>query len=572
MPRLTRQDLLGADLVWTLALTLRGTTYYLSTDISEPGGDDSPGLLPGGLAPVSWSLESRPTDTGVGEVEVSLSFLWAVVLDIAEDSWAASQALGWDLGDSTAELSLSVKNANWADRQVILTGRVIEPEYGARGEDVTLTLAQDVADDRGRIIASTMRVDETTFPASGTVSVPDSTTGFAYPFVIGYPGDRTTPGNTDIYPAVPAPLKRISFSTNDNSVQTCDFLLSYGHCGRESELSAGTVRIYLMSKYDPGAGALYTQDLTVSRTYDDLGVPVTIATAPVFVPATGVPLVESDDEAFAGWEGVGGVQFDGRTLEYAGDVVRYLLGRSTAPVAPVRQSVVDQLNGFRLAGYINAETTPWQVLYRDVLPLLPVSVIPGPSGWELVYWNVRATEDDALEHIDTAKMRAERASRVRYSNVREVQNLVSVAYRVRADTGQPTETYYLAPEQWLAGSAIDGRGTTVVRSPIATESARRYGVLPGAALQSPMLWDTATAAAVASWRLRWFSQTRIRVDYTVPQHLQYLRPGDVVLLTDTEVAFSARPFFVVGVTMGPGDAVLSLESIPDVYRTAPQST
>lgn len=568
MPRLTRSDLLRGDLIWVLRLTLRGTDYYLSTDTSTPTGD-GPAFLPGGLSPVSWSLESTPTDTGVGEVEVQLSLLWEVVLDIAEDSWAASQALGWDLGDSTAELSLYIDGDPWESRQVILSGRVIEPEYGARGEGVALTLAQDVADDRGRVVSATMKLGEDTFPASGTVSVPDSTVGFSYPFVIGYPGLRDS-GATDIYPATPAPLKRISFSTDDNSAQSCDFLLSYGHCGEEDELSAGTVRIYLMNKYDPQAGAVFTQDLTVTRDYDDLGVPITIATAPVFVPATGKPLIKSDDEAFAGWDGVGGVQFDGRTLEYAGDVVQYLLGRSTAPVAPVRRSIVDQLNGYRLAGYINAETTPWEVLYRDVLPLLPVSIIPGPNGWELVYWDVRATEAAALEHIDTSIMRAERSSRVSYTSVRQVSNLVSVAYRVRADTGQPTETLYLAPDQWIAEHSTSGTGTTVIASPIATESARRYGVLPAPAVQSAMLWDTATADAVAAWRLRWFCQSRLQVRYTVPQHLQYLRPGDVVLLTDPEVSMSGRPFFVTGVTMGPGDAELSLESIPDVYRTAPQ--
>ena len=568
MPALTRGDLLGADLVWALSLTLRGTTYYLSTDLSEPGGDDSPGLLPGGLSPVSWSLRSTPTDTGVGEVEVQLSLQWEAVAETAEDSWAASQALGWDLGDSTAELALCTRNGAWASRQVVLSGRVIEPEYGARGEGVSLTLAQDTADDRGRLISATMRLGEATFPASGTVSVPDSTVGFSYPFVLGYPGLRDS-GATDIYPATPAPLSRISFSTSDNSVQSCDFLLSYGHVGLPSELSAGTVRIYLMNRYDPQAGALYTQDLTVTQTHDDLGVPVTIATAPVW-PTTGVPLIKADDQAYAGWDGVGGIQHDGRTLEYAGDVVQYLLGRSSAPVAPVRRSIVDQLNGFRLAGYINAETTPWEVLYRDVLPLLPVSIIPGADGWRLLYWNVRATEADALEHIDTETMRAERSSRVRYTSVRGVSNLISIEYRVRADTGQPTETLYLAPEQWVSEHSTTGTGTTIVRSPIATESARRYGVMPARAVRSPMLWDKATAGAVASWMLRWFCQTRIQVEYTVPQHLQYLRPGDVVTLTDPGVSFDGRPFFVTGVSMGPGDQKLTLESIPDVYRTAPQ--
>ena len=570
MGTLTRGDMLDADLIWVLALTVRGTTYYLSTESDNIAGD-GPGVILGGLAPVDVVIESSPTDRGIAESEVQVSILWTVTARNSGESWASSQALGWDIGDTTGELSLYRRGSAWASRQVVIEGQAIEPQYGSRDEPVEMTIARDTADDTSRLISSTMVLDRETFPGppgSGTETCPEESFGFSYPFVIGYPGHREV-GDPDA-PAVPAPISEISIVTFDNRSVIAKALLSYGHCGTPSEVSSGLVQMYIMNKRDPSAAVppAYLQNVGVSHTYDAFGVPVTLADIPV--RTSGNPFFSSDDEVYAGWQTVGGILVNGDVLQYAGDVVAYLLGRSTMRTAPVRQSVVDKLNNFKLAGYINAETSMWDILQADILPILPVSCVPGPFGWALVWWDLDATAADALEHIDTTTMRAQRKGMVRYSNVRQVANKITVQYRVRADSGQSAKSVTLAPQQWLDSGGVSTSTALVYSHPLATASATRYGVRDGTAVQSPMLWDDATAVAVASWLLRRECGTRRTVAYLCPQHLQYLRPGDVVTITDADIGFSAEVCHVTSVQMGPGDVVIEFETLPDIIRTAPQ--
>jgi hypothetical protein len=568
MGTLTRGDMLDADLIWVLALTVRGTTYYLSTESDNISGD-GPGVILGGLSPIDVVIESSPTDRGIAESEVQVAFLWTVTARNSGESWANSQALGWDMGDVTGELSLYRKGASWASRQVVIEGQAIEPQYGSRDEPVEMTIARDSADDTSRLISSTMTITRETFPGppgSATETCPEESFGFAYPFVIGYPGHRD--GLDPDAPATPSPISEISIVDFDNRLVIAKALLSYGHCGTPSEASSGSVRLYIMNKRDPSTATAYLQDVAISHTYDAFGVPVTVAMIPV--RTAGKPYFASDDEVYAGWQTVGGILVNGDVLQYAGDVVAYLLGRSTMRTAPVRQSVVDKLNGFKLAGYVNEQTSMWDILQADILPILPVSCVPGPLGWALVWWNLDATAADALEHIDTDTMRVQRKGMVRYSNVRQVANKITVQYRVRADSGQPTKTLTLAPQQWFDSGGNSTQSAVAYSHPLATASATRYGVRDGKAVQSPMLWDDATAVAVASWMLRRDCGTRRTVAYLCPQHLQYLRPGNVVTITDNDIGFSAEVCHVTSVQMGPGDVVIEFETLPDIIRTAPQ--
>ena len=93
------------------------------------------------------------------------------------------------------------------------------------------------------------------------------------------------------------------------------------------------------------------------------------------------------------------------------------------------------------------------------------------------------------------------------------------------------------------GLRFGGATATLTRSywadPVLATSVGRYGIRRET-LETAIVADVLTAEHVLAWRSRrWALPSRV-VDYTCPQRWAWIEPGDLVTVTDPELAWSKR--------------------------------
>lgn len=531
-PRRTVADLSdpAAPPVIVLSLWLDGVVYRFGTS-ALPGLDIGPGLADDG----GYAEESSPGDLGVGERQALLTVLPGT--DDATALRAALLATAGDPGSAWGELAQVTAADTWERREVLLWGPMREPEWAEAADPIRLVIAEELADDGGALLDVGAAADSSTWPPDGTLAVDERARGMLPPLIIGQPGLPRGDDDAEDLPAVPVPVVRLNVATADNSVSDATIAVA-GQ--RLPDTAYGSVRLYNMSRYQPSSPQKYDQEFGVVITADADGreVSTVVATAPG--AGTFSLIIQGGDEIYAAYEG--------STRQGAGDVIAWALGQSTLRVAPVRPAVIAALNRYRLDGYLNQPIGPVEWLRSDVLPLLPVSMTPGPRGWEVTYWRLDAGAADADWEIDTARDGWQRLTPVRRTDASAVRNKVSISFAPRADTGAYTRRLGLAP-------AADPAGWPLQRyeaHPLARASAARYGVRAADDLQTALVWDPATAGLILADRLRLQAVTRLEVSYEAPAWGQALRLGDVVLLTDTPAGLSRVPCWVVGVSRAAG--------------------
>lgn len=564
MGRYTRADLLPpARLVWLVELTLRGRVYRFASEPVAVDSDAGPLLFLEGLSPIKFAEESGPEDLGVGERDVGIQVLFGVGADPGALGWAALAEGGHDLGDARGEVSLIRQGDPFERREVVLAGRLIRPEYGARAEPVRFSVVEEPTEDRGQVPTDREVVGVDTWPGSGVLVASDSAKGQQYPLVIGQPGTILGSDTADLFPGVPGLLVRIS-QTGDNSSTDAELVIARGHIAA-CTAGAAAVRVYNVSKYDPGSLVKYDQTYPCTAGVDAFGQQVTKVT----VPGTGITglLVEDGDEIHASIIAGGGAIYDGRPARDAVDVIRYLLGLSTLRLPALVPHVEERLRGYKFDFFTNESASPWEILRQDVLPWLPVSLMFGDGGAELVFWDFDATEADAIDVINPSTRGGQRAGPVKFSDASKLYNQLRIRFARRSDSGAYLRELTMGP---LRSEASD----RYIVDPYAVESYSRHQgprgePLVGTPLEASTIDDPATAAAVLRWRLRLHGSTRRRLSYLLPQEYQYLRPGDVVLVTDGEVALDRALCHVRRVERGPGDVQIELATVPNFIRTAP---
>lgn len=213
----------------------------------------------------------------------------------------------------------------------------------------------------------------------------------------------------------------------------------------------------------------------------------------------------------------------------AGDVLIDAYAASTLRVdLPAFEVARERLNRWKLAGYLDRSVTPSEWVRSQVLSIVPVSVVPGPAGLRPVLWPwLDGPDDTGRPLVDGQGI--ELVDPVRYEDGDEVGR-VSFAYAVRADTGAPTLTAIAAAPTTAYGASGPRRGVEDI--------------------ESEVVWDTATAGALAHARLRyqgWGPRT-IRAHaldprYDVGGDLE-LYAGDVVRLTSDRYGWTERPAVV----------------------------
>lgn len=515
MARLTRSDLVAADAVWLFVLTYAGQTYYIATERADvtsvsPAGTTTLSFRPG-LTPLTDIVQALAIVTSAPELRsVALEFWWDDQGSRAKDIATLIEE-GHDLAAARGEVSLWVRGTQWEDRLIVVDGRCREPEYGARGEPIALTVEDEPLDDRAFLVDASVNSDA--WPLAL-----DEHYGDVYPFVFGQPGVFVALDGTTYYcPGSPAICVQ-------QTAKKAEILLIAGH-----HVAANEVRVC----YNTGSTSGWEDEgpFSVTNTFDSVGRPC----ATVDVSGGSLTLQEAG-EYYTAWSG-GSAAFDRfgtGAIASAGQLMRNLASMSSVKVDSAAFAALADRLPWLVGGYVDdPEVTPLQYLQDVVLPMLPVGLMIGDSGGlGPVLWRYDATQADAVDHLEIGPG-VSRVSRVRYERVpREIAQRIHCSFAVDGATDRPHLHYELHPQRQTAEEST---------SAFAIASARRY-VFPGEMLRSltvelPIVWSPTTAARVAHWRIRRDGYAPRLVEYDVLVDRGWLRPGDVVTITDSELAW-----------------------------------
>lgn len=541
----TSAELRGAELHWLLTIQVGGRTIRVS-DVACAVSEARTGETHAYSARLVTAEAPRVEIGDGGDLpEASASVAW---LQAESDAWGA-MADGDDLSDATGELALWVSGLDYATRQVVVAGRLDVTGYGDVGETVEATLFVSLGDDLGLIPPPELTVTAERWPrasASG-MTLPDDAVGTTYPLAVGAPGydpSLTTLTGWPVY------VVELDDSDRSNVTNAAVVLI---HAG-EAACVGSTVTLWNLE-----TGLSASVSVTLSR--DAAGSPVSIATVTggTLSISEGQPLAVSAQSSTP----IGAVGPSDRAggLYAAGDVVRWLLTQCTARVDfGAMDGDLEALNRYRLDGVFNAETSPMEVVQRDILPILPCSWYTAPGGIAIRAWPVDATEADCVARIGP-DYGCNRASKVQPTPIAEVYDAFRIEYGLDLEGDIPKRGISLVAE-------ADPTDAEQVSSPHCRPPNARSGLPPtryaprwAPTLTAELVNDYATAFSAVNARARMEGRVRRSVEYDCPQEHQSIPPGSPVWWVDTDVGVSGRVCRVMGVTYGLTRCTLTLETL-----------
>jgi hypothetical protein len=518
---------LAGTLRWVLSLEYAGGTWYLgqeSMTIDDGTGGTiviSDGLLD--LADTTETLDLWSTDSPRRSVPVEF--------DLGVDV-AALVEEGHDLAGCVAELAQLADGDDWSARRPFVSGRLQEPQYGADGEGVRASIEQDVLSSSETIDVSIVVGQDVVdvFVATGDyiVYVVDPTVGFiaptydrVAPIIIGTPGGGASSGS---------PARHIAYLEDATTGAISLVWLLAGH-------SVAATSVTLRNTNDDTSGLAPVVNLTLSGTQIAVGLyPLAAATLNYLGRIT------------ATWDAGGGLLDEtGGVLQTAGDYLAWLLRLTEQQVDHGRTNAArDALRAFTIGTYLDESVTVADYIREAVLEIVPVSLAVGPRGVYPYVWRWDATAADAVAHLDvTEDPDLERDGLVTYEDGDRVVNTLQLLYQWNPQT----EAY--GAEIWAVGDPASrprglrfgGSTATLTRSywtdPVLATSVGRYGIRRET-LETAIVADVLTAEHVLAWRSRrWALPSRV-VDYTCPQRWAWIEPGDLVTVTDPDLAWSER--------------------------------
>lgn len=596
--RLHPNDLVGKQVRWLLDLTYAGRVIRLSDAECEVMTDAGDSLHYAG------ALQGLDVTEGIdfladGSASAASVSVDAVLpLDVAK-----YMAQGHDLSAATGILYRWIEGTTHESARVVIVGCVRDPEYGAEGEPVSFSLEANVWDDTSSLPDAGLTVTGSNWDDDMILSLDASELGLYYPIVIGQPGKVSTE------------ISSSGWCTGSQAVwvdHRRDGADPYHHL---SIVIAGhhvsAAFVYLnTSEYTTG------HRFYVRNTYDFAGHPVAIvpwwdtaqgqSTPPLgnyFVylaggvgvgnePYTyintdpyvlGSQAIDSsfqpnDGEimpVYVGWydpddSSAGGLRGnDGATMRGAGDVLEYLCSYSTIQIDRGRfAAAASLLNGFKLDFAIDAKTTAWQFVQANLLPILPCSVVSGPSGLYPIVWRYDATESDAICHLDTGiDPSVERFSSVTVDRSKIVNDF-TLNYALSVRTGA-----------YQAVARINAKGTDgAFPSYPCQVSTNRYRTPKGdplvvaESMDTICIYDDATAYKVLAWRSRAYALARRRVTYLCPESgYGWLERGQVVTITDADLHFDRQVALIESIkTDGSPSIQIGLLLIEEMARDSRQ--
>jgi hypothetical protein len=511
--RWTEAQLRG-DLYWVLSITWAGGTFHLSTDglyIVDGAGSvtTTPDLIDAPQVEEAleiWSVESP-------RLSVPLSFI--LPLDVP-----GLIAQGHALDGAVAELSQWAAGTEWDERRVIVRGKLVDPEYGAEWEPVTCSLEEMVADDQTTLPIEVITIAPWLARAVSTLSSADvGDAGVVIPMVWGTPGATTAAGS-------PAPIIGTSGSLVYLGI-ACHYVEAFSV---DIIDSAGTMETFVV----------YYTDL---RQYWGFtrGIPLV---AWVVVDTSTSSLVLTDG-LFVIWNnGAALVDESAQAIRGAGDLIAHVLRRSALRVDWSRVDAARVgLNQYATSGYINEPVALGEYMTEVLSAVFPFAMSAGPGGVYPYLWPVYPDATQALAVLSTdVDPSLERVGRIAYEGSDEVATYIDLRY------GWNPQTEGYALSQRVTGSAyVPDPFLVAIKQLIGPLS--RYG-LRRKVVETTVVHDAITATKVLVAQAARYGQPSRMVQYVAPQRYGWLRRGDLVTLTDVEIAAQDQMMMVEGVTWG----------------------
>lgn len=349
---------------------------------------------------------------------------------------------------------------------------------------------------------------------------PESVIGRVPPIILGYPGSRADDGSGDL-PAVPALYVSpggtdfLAIAHGPIGATTCTLTRISGGIGVISKWTGAPV-----TEEQPGAH--------VVSVVSNLGGP---APSGFFVDDGEYVLsFDSDTATHGGVVGGGGTVVRG-----AGEVLRWVLERYSAEGVDVgrwRQHE-DWLDSYKIDAFVDKPIGGVDWIRRAILPWLPVRLRRSERGWWLQPHRYHATAADVVRSLSADRGDVQRTSGV--ATRAEVYNAFSISYRL----GRSGRYYSVRNLEGLPGQLQRLPGGTDTRQYGRADlrlSELRFGRRVAPPLQCPITWDTSTAAQVAHDAADEHGWPKRAVQYVGGVELDYLEPGQVVSLTDSDLA------------------------------------
>lgn len=235
----------------------------------------------------------------------------------------------------------------------------------------------------------------------------------------------------------------------------------------------------------------------------------------------------------------------------AGDVLSSALFASTVRIDIAElMRLRPVLNAYRLAGYIDDPVSPLEWVRSQLVPILPIEIVPGPFGLRpvLVPGTTADTGEPGVSVV--AGQGIARGSPCRIVETEPVTT-IEIAYARRADTGSYSQSAVLSADTSPLGLLSQGRGSETV--------------------STDYVHDAGTAMRIAQDRMLRRATSGHEIRYSVTDWTQYGPGGTVELyagrrirLTDTELGLSAVPAIVSVVECDAVSCLVTVETIERV--------
>jgi len=482
--RFQPSELRTARLWWIVSLDFGGRTWRVSQAPFSIESTESGRWLSisAGLDTAEAQLTAPWMGTAPEQRSISLE------LSIPELDVGMLLARGYELDGAPVEVALWREGDQWEDRLQILRGQITSYEWGAKGETLAIEAEETVDLDRGVLPPPGAVVSPTTWP-----SALDDQMGTPYPWILGAPGHNGSPASPAIYLV-------------DARVGVRLLLLVAGH-----EVTAVSVRIYDGTSYE---------SFPVEHIADGAGRIVAV----VDLALASAIVVDSSLSYSVAWLAHGGLRgSSGGDALGAGSIMEAVLAYSTLPIDRGSLAAArSYLDAWKIGAYIVEPISPMEWVADALLPLLPVAMLTGPSGWRIVPTPLEPTQARTISTL-TASQSIRREGRVRRIGRDEVANRVELLYGIETGDGEPRSSAVVGPT-W------DG----VEHPALSTRlSAQIYGIQPRSE-ETVAVYDDSTAMRIARHIASIYAYPRDALTYT-GQQLQWLQPADILWISDSEL-------------------------------------
>lgn len=532
---------------WLLDLTIGGTTYrFADTDLDVAQGSDS-FEYHAGLSDMAVTLEAGPVSASITVEPFAAGVSWAQVF-----AWGADPTSG------TAVLRRWFEGQDRREARVVVSGRVLAPDYGTCEEPLVFSFDSARWDSSETVPPPAAVIDDTTWPISthGGTSTPlepdPEAIGAYYPWVYGCPGrDAELVWGTIHLDTAATPAYVGEFGGGAHTYSLGQWVIA-GH-----PIGANTVYITDASGGYQARGRIRASFAT-STAVDLRG--RTVATV-VVGTGSNVHLVPGN-EYWVTWPstGKGGIQDSelgsAAPMRRAGRIIEDLLQTAQVKYNRGRMSAArSRLDRFLLDFAISEPVRPEDWVEEHLGNLLPLLRREDDDGvwWEL--WRYDATLADVEAHLvsevePAGGVPVVRTSPIGWGDTRHVENDMTLQYL-------PSQHGHAKSARMLGGDppdvTVDEHG-----SHLCSISYTRYGRKP-VQLSTDIIAEDATALLALQWRALWKALPRRSFDVEGGPELEVLEPNSVVTYTESGAYLSEALALVKAVEIGLDGVRLSLE-------------